>query len=612
VIFVIASIVYSGGTPTGIYPGEVIEIPSFHQAEHEEHSNLGAMRISGVDGGAELNRTVFGFLPYWVDDVWLRYDLISVLSCFCVDIGSSGNITAWNGFPGAFEPAIDSIHTAGGIAVITVVNFTSSSIHSILTTNRESAISTIVSLVTDYSVDGVSIDFEGVNSSDIDNLTAFMGELRDDLDSAAPGSHLSICTPPVDWNGAFDYSALAEICDALFMMCYNFHGSWSTVAGPCCPLTGWGSTPESASNMMWCLGDYTIYAPEVHDKLVVGFPYYGFQWETEDDRTHSGITGSCSTLFYTTLVGRAETYGRLWDTESLTPWYVFNDGGWNQGWYDDSVSLGLKYDIVRMADMQGIGIWALGYDGSRNELWNCIENSFCGEAWQDSITDNLESTCAVYGPAEYWRNVTEGGLFHSYFYTLSVTSGPEVNWIEWTFNLPDSSQSYFLDVWLPAGGIATVDYRVNHGGYTDTVTVDQSLYSDVWVQFGGPWSGTDGLSVTLGDVAGVSGEKIVADAVRYSSYTGIETSPDTYITAPPIILNSCNPAGSFNLTLPSFSVVTEFTIFDISGRVLLSYPIEAGDEIDLIWPLKELPSGIYYCTRIVEGLHSTLELVLVK
>lgn len=599
--------------PFEISANSETEIQSFHQAEHEEHRETGAMRISGTDGGRKLNRTVFGFLPYWVDDAWLRYDLISVLSCFCVDMGSSGNITAWNGFPGAFEPAIDSIHSAGGIAVITVVNFSSSSIHSILTTNREVAISTIVSLVTDYSVDGVSIDFEGVSSSDINNLTEFMQDLRNALDVAAPGSHLSICTPPVDWNWAYNYSALTEICDALFMMCYNFHGSWSSVAGPCCPLTGWGTTSESASNMMWCLGDYSIYSPEVHDKLVVGFPYYGFQWETEDDQTHSGITGSCSTLFYTTLAGRAETYGRQWDTESFTPWYAFYDGGWNQGWYDDSVSLGLKYDIVNMADMQGIGIWALGYDGSRDELWNCIENAFCGEVLRDNITDNIESTCAASGPSEYWRNVSNGGLFYNYFYTYSVSSGSDVNWIEWMFDLPDSSLSYYLEVWLPPGGTATVDYRIYHGSSVDTVTVNQAIYSDEWVMLGGPWTGNDGLSAILGDVTGISGEKIVADAIRYTAYTGIEEQSEGNPAVPEIFLNSCNPARTFELSLPSLPSSSEFTIFDISGRILINLQIDANNEINFTWPFnEEIPTGIYYCTRTSGILNSTLQLVLIR
>ncbi|MBD3276704.1 MAG: hypothetical protein GF388_00235, partial [Candidatus Aegiribacteria sp.] len=406
---------------------ELNRYPSQHLMDISRAAETPTLRVSGIDGGRSLNRTVYGFLPYWGSDTWLRYDLISILACFCVDMDSSGTVSSWNGFPGIFSQSIDSVSSAGGIAVVTITNFYSSQIHSILTTHSSEAIATIVDIVDQHPVSGVSIDFENVASSDRDNLTVFMEELRDELDSQVPGSHLSICTPAVDWSGAFDYEALAQVSDALFIMCYPFHGSWSSVAGPCCPLTGWGSSPESSSNMVWCLGDYAKYAPGYHDKIVVGLPYYGHEWETASGAAHSAVTGDCTTLIYSTLADRAAAYGRLWDTESLTPWYAYYSSGWNQGWYDDAESLELKYDLIREADLQGAGIWALGYDGSRDELWNSLEDSFTGEVWSDSLTDNLESRCTVHGPAQYWRNVTQGGLFYGYFYTYSISTGPEVN-----------------------------------------------------------------------------------------------------------------------------------------------------------------------------------------
>ncbi len=170
--------------------------------------------------------------------------------------------------------------------------------------------------------------------------------------------------------------------------------------------------------MAWALCDYVRYAPEVHEKLVVGLPYYGHQWETESQYPHSPGT-NCSTLFYTTLAARADTYGRLWDTESLTPWYAFQSRGWNQGWYDDAESLGLKYDIVRMAGLQGVGIWALGYDGDLPELWELLGETFTLPPENDMITDNLEDCFTLHGPASYWHPYTEGGSI-----TLSSTPVP--------------------------------------------------------------------------------------------------------------------------------------------------------------------------------------------
>ena len=48
-------------------------------------------------------------------------------------------------------------------------------------------------------------------------------------------------------------------------------------------------------------------------------------------------------------------------------------------WYDDASSLSYKYDLVLGESLAGIGIWALGYDGSRPELWAALADAF-GEA----------------------------------------------------------------------------------------------------------------------------------------------------------------------------------------------------------------------------------------
>jgi spore germination protein YaaH len=578
------------GPPEGWRPAHPSHADAFGEAEPD-------VRAAGEDGGRSLTRTVFGFLPYWTGSAYLQYDLISVLALFSVEMDQYGAIWAWHGFPDVFSDEISQIHSAGGLAVITVTNFDPDDIHQILTTHSDQALETMCDLVTSTDVDGVCIDFEQVDGDDRDNLTAFVEDLRADLDAQAPGSHLSVCTPAVDWSGAFDYSALAESCDALFMMCYPFHGSWSTVAGPCCPLVGWGG-PESSTNMAWCLGDYVIHAPEAHDRIVVGLPYYGHQWETEDQYTHSAVTGGCSTLIYSTLAGRAETYGRLWDDESQTPWYAYYSGGWNQGWFDDEESLELKYNMVRAADLQGIGIWALGYDGSRPELWECLEESFAGSAWQDSLTDNLESRFALHGPSQYWHQSTSAGQNNGLFYTYSISAGPDVNWAEWRFDLPDSSEQYSLSAYVPDyGAEADAVYRVCHSGGEDTVVVDQAAAAGGWADLGGPYPAGEGLRVVLGDCTGSPGERIVYDAVRFEAVSGIEESGADIGPAQP---RAANPSrgGALRLELPASESPRRITVFDASGRVLLRRSRPAGPA-GWVTVGEGLPAGV--CLVLVES-----------
>ncbi|MEA3265538.1 MAG: glycosyl hydrolase family 18 protein [Candidatus Fermentibacteria bacterium] len=581
---------------------EIIEYPSVHyQAVQDNLIDVDSHRelvVVDNSGDSELYGTVFGFLPFWVNQAWLHYDLISVLAVFSVDMGAGGTITNAHGFPATFATAMDQAHANGAEVVVTVTNFSGSSIHSILTTGRSTAIATIEDLVNSTVVDGVCIDFENVQAADSDSLVTFM----DDLRAALPDAHISICTPVVDWSGAFNYSELAQSCDALMMMCYAFSGSWSAVAGPNAPLVGWGSSPESSSNMAWALCDYIRYAPDVHEKLVVGLPYYGHQWETAGSSTHSPVS-SCNTLFYTAMADSADAYGALWDEESLTAWYCFNSAGWNQGWYDDDESLGLKYDMVTMSGIQGIGIWALGYDGERTELWEELEDSFGEPVVNDMITDNLENCFQLHGPSSYWHPYTENGQYHTFFYTGSISSGPDVNWAQWFFQLPDSTASYYLESYIPSTGTASVTYHILHGSEEDSVTVNQSAFSEQWVSLGGPYYSANGLSVTVGDNTGTAGQRIVVDAVRFTQSTGIEQFSDELSGQFTV---SASPASSFTVCSLDGG---RLQIIDVCGRVVTENNLQPGAS----WTWNDrAPSGVYFISIDGGGEFSSCRVVLLK
>ncbi len=599
VLSTIAAILIAGPIPVDYV--DIERYPSVHEEFVQEFGSSynGEVTVFDTGGENDLTGTVYGFLPYWVNQAWIQYDLVSVLAVFSVDMGSDGTITNYHGYPSVFQSAMDQAHASGGEVVVTVTNFSASSIHSILTTGKTTAITSISDLVTGSSADGACIDFENVQGSDADSLVAFMEGLR----AALPDAHISICTPVVDWAGAFDYSSLAETCDALMMMCYAFAGSWSTVAGPNAPLVGWGSSPESSSNMAWALCDYVRYAPEVHEKLVVGLPYYGHQWQTTSQYPHSGGSG-CATLFYTTLADRAATYGALWDDESQTPYYTFYSGGWNQGWYDDPLSLGLKYDMVRMAGMQGVGIWALGYDGDLPELWDQLEESFTVPPGNDMMTDNLEDCCTLHGPASYWHPYTEGGQYHTFFYTGSISSGPDVNWVQWNCHLPDSTGSYFLEVYIPPTGQADVTYHVAHTGGEDSVTVDQSAFSEQWVSLGGPYPASGGLSVSAGDNTGSSGDRIAVDAVRFTQFTGISSDSTRPVSAG--LQVSASPSSSFTVVSASGGVLR---VHDLSGRIIFRTVMEPGECIT--WN-ETAAAGVYILSLENHGEFQSREVVLIR
>ena len=112
----LAAVLLSGPGPEPETDTRVTPFGHMEQTALFGTEGQGPITVAGESGGRSLNSTVFGFLPYWVNYAWLQYDLVSVLACFSVDMGSTGQITNYHGFPANFSEPIDSVYAAGGIA----------------------------------------------------------------------------------------------------------------------------------------------------------------------------------------------------------------------------------------------------------------------------------------------------------------------------------------------------------------------------------------------------------------------------------------------------------------------------------------------------------------
>ena len=71
---------------------------------------------------------------------------------------------------------------------------------------------------------------------------------------------------------------------------------------------------------------------------------------------------------------------------------------WRQCWYDDSLSLSIKYQYAKDLNLNGIGIWALGYDNGDDRLWGALDDQFdviLGDLNQDGILNILDVVSMV-------------------------------------------------------------------------------------------------------------------------------------------------------------------------------------------------------------------------
>ena len=316
---------------------------------------------------------VFGYHPYWMGTAWenYRFNLLTTIAYFGVELNKDGSISDKYGWPAS--SLINTAHQNGVRVVLVAILFDASKLEALLSdsTHRQTAIANLLYEVTEAGADGVNIDFEGVPGSQKENLVTFMEELTQTFHEENTQFQVTIAMPAVDWRDAFDYKALAEACDGLMIMGYDYHYSGSSVAGPVAPLKGWGTF-----NVQWTVDDYISKTGDQRDKLILGCPYYGYQWPTVSGEKGTPTTATASAKIYSSAKTLAATHGRRWDEESLTPWYRFENNGWTQGWYEDSLSLSYKYDLIQAENLMGVGIWALGYDGSETELWGALSENF--------------------------------------------------------------------------------------------------------------------------------------------------------------------------------------------------------------------------------------------
>jgi hypothetical protein len=151
--------------------------------------------------------------------------------------------------------------------------------------------------------------------------------------------------------------------------------------GPTSPLAGYRYNDTTVASQ---------YATAVGaSKVILGIPYYGRKSCVASVGPHQYPTSAVVADSY--LIARSESTADVvkpgtyvihrdandpagqerWDT-----WYNTSLGCWRELYWDDTVSLAHKYDLVNKDKLRGVGIFALSYGGGAPELWNLLAAHF--------------------------------------------------------------------------------------------------------------------------------------------------------------------------------------------------------------------------------------------
>lgn len=357
---------------------------SVHQLDYEKFSNLpnqkslfdesgkGIIPIKNLNKG--LTKIIYGYLPDWLyqpGKAYLNYNLLTHISAFDFIVNSTGNITFPSYWP--WTDVINEAHNKGVKVILTAVCFNATDIHNLLTnsTAKQNLFNNLKNTITQYQLDGVNVDFESMATADRgDLLNGFMLDLTNFIHNNLPGKEVSFAGPAVNWGG-WNLYGLANSCDYIFIMGYDFYGSWSTTSGPSSPLTGGNYNITNTVNVQ-----YSSVTQNMPQKLVLGVPYYGNRWNTQTLDPYSAAISHIGSVAYKDAIAESGGYGLLWSSNQ-TVWYRYFSNGLNyQVWFDSDSSLGLKYQLAQTKNFRGVGMWALGYDAGRTELWNELKKRF--------------------------------------------------------------------------------------------------------------------------------------------------------------------------------------------------------------------------------------------
>ena len=350
-------------------------------------------------------KIAFGFLPYW--NLKLANELtvkpLTHLAYFGIDLTPAGGIKKYDR-PGEKEPGWNKLNSdqysllhrqlkiLGKKIILTVLAMETEQIETLLSSveNRNNAINSILSVYAEKEFDGLNIDFEymGYPAEETrKNFTIFVADLTRQCKAIDKNCEISldVFADSAIKSRLYDLSALGKVVDQIIVMAYDFYRPSSTQSGPVAPLRGKcnrdsKTTPCLDYDIVTSIGDIAKFVPSY--KIILGIPFYGYEWQTVDDSFLANTypkTGSLAT--YKRIQGlfgneKISSLSASWSNLTLTPYlsYVEADKTY-QIHYEDAASLKLKINFIHQAKMGGLAIWALGYEIPYQDLWQTISNN---------------------------------------------------------------------------------------------------------------------------------------------------------------------------------------------------------------------------------------------
>jgi spore germination protein YaaH len=361
------------------------------QALEFDSASLSYKRQGGNQRVIREGAEVYTWYPYWMGDVWKTYDfnLISTISFFTYKIdpktGSYINpvqINQWR--------QTDLLDSAKKHKTKVLLSLSLEGENNHLDFLKDEALwnttlDSVAVLLTERDADGIELEFTDVPLDRETKFLDFVAFLKDNLDYrfVTKKMILSLVIPADDTKFPFDLVKLNESVDLFIVKGMDYHeidGSVAAVA-PLRNETPGGPSLETTVLMYLNRG-------LVAEKSILALPLYGSQWSGTYDPSEGYYSTNFERKVTLSEVNRVfqskdsvYTIVPTLDETSMTNYFFleFPDDTSIEGWYDDSTTLSKKMDLAIFNKFKGVGLYALGYDLGKEEIWNVVAQKFTGD-----------------------------------------------------------------------------------------------------------------------------------------------------------------------------------------------------------------------------------------
>lgn len=326
---------------------------------------------------------IVGFLPYWLlskaDKKYERF--ITTLTYFGLAINADGSLMkktnpqelepGWNALSGEVVSArladAEKNKLKKSLLIISGDDEVISELLIDPVTSAKTMMTQIAPIMKENGFTDLNIDIETfmeASESARNKFTEFIRTVKNELVSQNLGT-LTIDLIPIALlrPKLYDPKALGALADIIVLMTYDYHYSGSFTSGAIAPIGGAGETLEFDVEV--AVKEALKIMPK--EKILLGVPLYGYQWETIEAASESAtIAGGSSTASVRRIKEKMHSCTDCVtgiDPISKEPYLIYKEGDvYNQIYYEDETSMKEKIKLAKQYNLGGIALWALGYE----------------------------------------------------------------------------------------------------------------------------------------------------------------------------------------------------------------------------------------------------------